>query len=225
MYQFITGPLLWLTLAVFVVGCVYRVVKYVKGLAWQLDRVAYTKYPGPGTKGAARSILFWLIPFGTRSWRVKPLMTLMFFVFHIGLIICPIFLLAHGILIQEAWGIGWPSLPGPVADFMIMGVLIAAAALLLRRLLLPEVRFITTPQDYLIWAIAVAPFLTGFIAARNPADYQFWLTVHILCGELMLVAIPFTKLSHFVLFFCSRAQVGFDFGIKRGGMKGTNMSW
>ncbi|MEJ2661725.1 MAG: hypothetical protein P8Z73_13520 [Desulfobacteraceae bacterium] len=41
----------------------------------------------------------------------------------------------------------------------------------------------------------------------------------------MLVAIPFTKLSHFLLFFLSRAQLGMDFGIKRGGMKSKGMPW
>ena len=41
----------------------------------------------------------------------------------------------------------------------------------------------------------------------------------------MLVAIPFTKLSHFVLFFMSRMQIGMDFGIKRGGMKSKGMAW
>ncbi len=40
-----------------------------------------------------------------------------------------------------------------------------------------------------------------------------------------LVAIPFTKLSHVFLFFASRAQLGMDFGIKRGGLKGTKMDW
>ena len=42
---------------------------------------------------------------------------------------------------------------------------------------------------------------------------------------LVLVAIPFTKLSHFLLFFLTRAQIGMDFGIKRGGMKGKTMPW
>ena len=43
--------------------------------------------------------------------------------------------------------------------------------------------------------------------------------------SLLLVAIPLTKLSHFVLFFLSRAQLGLDFGIKRGGMKNRGMAW
>jgi nitrate reductase gamma subunit len=56
-------------------------------------------------------------------------------------------------------------------------------------------------------------------------DYQLWLILHILSGEIMLVAIPFTKLSHFVGFFLSRAQLGMDYGIKRGGMKSKGLAW
>ena len=41
----------------------------------------------------------------------------------------------------------------------------------------------------------------------------------------MLVAIPLTKLSHFVLFYCSRIQIGMDYGIKRGGMKNKGLAW
>jgi nitrate reductase gamma subunit len=48
---------------------------------------------------------------------------------------------------------------------------------------------------------------------------------HIICGEIMLIAIPFTKLSHMVMFFLSRGQLGMDYGIKRGGMKGKGLAW
>jgi nitrate reductase gamma subunit len=95
----------------------------------------------------------------------------------------------------------------------------------IRRLALPEVRILNTVQDFVVLAIAMCPFVTGLICRHQLGDYTFWLYLHILSGELMLIAIPFTKLSHFVLFFCSRAQVGMDFGIKRGGMKGTSMNW
>jgi nitrate reductase gamma subunit len=39
--------------------------------------------------------------------------------------------------------------------------------------------------------------------------------IHMLCGELMLILIPFTKLSHFILFFFSRGATGIEFG-RRG---------
>ena len=42
-------------------------------------------------------------------------------------------------------------------------------------------------------------------------------TCHILTGEAVLLLAPFTKLSHIVLFFMSRGQLGMDYNIKRGG--------
>ena len=90
---------------------------------------------------------------------------------------------------------------------------------------MPEVRILTTAYDYFILALSVAPFITGLLARYEVGNYSFWLTVHILCGEALLIAIPFTKLSHIVLFFASRAQLGMDYGIKRGGMKGKGMAW
>ena len=108
---------------------------------------------------------------------------------------------------------------------MTIGVILSAAFIILRRIALPEVRILTSVYDFLILIIAVAPFITGFLAYHEAPAYNFWLIAHILSGELMLIAIPFTKLSHFLLFFLSRAQLGMDFGIKRGGMKGKGLTW
>ncbi|MBU4010968.1 MAG: respiratory nitrate reductase subunit gamma, partial [Proteobacteria bacterium] len=94
-----------------------------------------------------------------------------------------------------------------------------------RRISLPEVRILTTAYDYFILLISVAPFVTGLIARYEIGNYSLWLTIHILCGEVLLIAIPFTKLSHIVLFFASRAQLGMDYAIKRGGTKGKGMVW
>jgi nitrate reductase gamma subunit len=176
-------------------------------------------------KGALRSIFSWLLPFGTRRWKTKPGMTILFFVFHIGLIITPIFLLAHNIILQERWGISWATLSGPVADTLTIAVIVSAVFLVLRRIAFPEVRILTSAYDYLLLAITVAPFVTGFLASQKVAGYQFWLYAHIISGEIMLISIPLTKLSHIVLFFMSRAQLGMDYGIKRGGMKGKGLVW
>jgi nitrate reductase gamma subunit len=71
----------------------------------------------------------------------------------------------------------------------------------------------------------MAPFVTGYIAHHTTVGVDDWLIVHVICGEIMLISIPFTKLSHFVLFFMSRGQIGMDYGIKRGGMKGKGFAW
>jgi nitrate reductase gamma subunit len=225
MYQFVTGPLAWLAFAVFFVGNVVRLVLYVRGLDWKLDRVTYSVNTAYGVKGAVRSILFWLTPFGTRSWRDNPGFTLLVFVLHIGLIFTPLFLLGHNILLQERWGFSLWSMPEALADAMTIAVILSAVLLAMRRIALPEVRIITSASDYLMLAIAAAPFVTGLIARYGYAHSEPWLIVHVLCGELLLIAVPFTKLSHFVLFFASRAQLGMDYGIKRGGMKSPGINW
>lgn len=225
MYQFVTGPLAWLTFIIFFGGIIYKAVWYIRGLSWQLDRVAYQPHMKYGLKGAARSILYWLFPYGTHSWRNNPFFTFLVFLLHVGLLLTPIFLLGHNILLKERWGFSFWTISETTADLLTIGVIVAVLFLVLRRIALPEVRIITTAYDYLMLAIAVAPFVTGLIAHYATAGYENWLILHVLCGEAFLIAIPFTKLSHFILFFLSRAQLGMDYGIKRGGMKGKGLAW
>ena len=126
---------------------------------------------------------------------------------------------------KERWGFRLWTLPESIADVLTVAVILAAVFLVLRRIALSEVRILTTTYDYLVLAIAAAPFVTGFIAHHVASGSSVWTIAHIICGEIMLIAIPFTKLSHFVLFFMSRGQLGMDYGIKRGGMKGKGMAW
>ncbi len=225
MYEFVTGPLAWLSFGIFIIGLLYRLVWYIRGLNWQMDRVTYSVNVAYGIRGALRSIFVWLVPFGTRSWRFYPGFTILVFVFHICLLATPIFLMGHNVILLERFGFSLPTLPEGLADGMTLAVIVAAVFIILRRIALPEVRILTKPYDFLVLAIAVAPFLTGFIAYHQVGNYDFWIVAHVLCGEIMLVAIPFTKLSHFLLFFLSRAQLGMDYGIKRGGMKNKGMAW
>jgi len=224
MYAFVTGPLAWAAFIIFIVGVMVRAVFYVRGLDWKLDRVTYSVNTKYGIRGAVRSIVAWLLPFGTHSWRQYPGFTVLVFTFHIGLLITPVFLLGHNLLLAERFGFHLWTLPEWLADGMTVAMLVAGLFILLRRIALPEVRIITSVYDIILLLVATAPFITGFLAYHHVGDYSFWLIAHILSGEVMLVAIPFTKLSHFILFFLSRAQLGMDYGIKRGGMK-SDMAW
>ncbi|MFH2093743.1 MAG: sulfate respiration complex protein HmcE [Pseudomonadota bacterium] len=225
MHDLLTGIFFWVALGVCLIGMLARFIMYFKGLSWQLDRVAYTTYPMEGMKGAFRSIYKWLIPFGTYGWRTQPFVTLAFFGFHLGAVLVPLFLLGHNLFLQEKIGISLFAISSSFADVLSWAAIVSILFLTLRRLVLPEVRIMTTLYDYLILLISVAPFVTGLLARYQVGDYSFWLNMHILSGEILLIAIPFTKLSHVFLFFASRAQLGMDFGIKRGGMKGTKFAW
>ncbi|MBU1170518.1 MAG: hypothetical protein KKD44_13225 [Proteobacteria bacterium] len=225
MYLFITGPLLWFSFLFFIIGCVVHVILYINGLDWKLDRVTYTKNIPYGLNGAARSVFFWLIPYGTQSWRNNPAFTLIVFLFHFGILFTPLFLNAHQVILRERWGINLWAIPDSLADVLTLCVIATALILLLRRIALPSVRILSTFHDIVVLVIAVLPFITGFLAYHQVSDSQFWLMLHVLSGELMLIAIPLSKLSHVVKFFCSRVQLGIDFGVKRGGMKSGGMKW
>jgi nitrate reductase gamma subunit len=225
MHDFLTGIFFWIALSVCLIGMLVRFIQYFRGLSWQLDRVAYKAHPMHGFKGAMRSIYKWLVPFGTYGWRTQPFMAIIFFGFHIGAIFVPLFLVGHNIFFEAKFGFSFFTMSPFLADFLTWTALICAFFLILRRIALPEVRIMTTLQDYGILFISLAPLVTGLLARYQIGDYSFWLNLHIFSGEVLLIAIPFTKLSHVFLFFASRAQLGMDFGIKRGGMRGTKMAW
>ena len=71
----------------------------------------------------------------------------------------------------------------------------------------------------------MTPFLSGFLAVHQFGDYSFWNYTHIISGELLLIAIPFTKLYHIVGYFLSRGQMGVDFGIKRAYKSKGGFTW
>ena len=226
LYNFLTGPGLVISLAVFFIGLTARLLLYFKGLDWRLERVAYKLHMARGMKGGLHSAGKWLLPFATSGWRAQPFFTLCFFLFHIGAVILPIFLIGHNVILEENFGLSFPAIPQIFADVLVVATIVGAVFILLRRIALPEVRILTTAYDYFILALATAPFVTGFIARLHVGDYDFWLLFHIISGELMLILAPFTKLSHIVLYFASRWQLGADYSIKRGGhRRGPCFPW
>ncbi|MCF6247198.1 MAG: hypothetical protein L3J69_07530 [Desulfobacula sp.] len=225
MHALLTGPIFYLSSGVCIIGMVVRLYLYFKGLSWQLDRVAYKQYPVMGFKGAVRSIYKWLIPYGTYGWRSQPVMAAAFFGFHLGVVLIPLFLIGHNVFMAEKLGFSLFTISACTADILAWVAVASLFFLILRRLVLAEVRIMTDRKDWGVLLISMAPFMTGMLARYGVGDYSFWINAHILTGEIVLLAIPFTKLSHVFLFFASRAQLGMDFGIKRGGLKGTKMAW
>lgn len=208
LYNFVTGPMVWITLIVFFAGSIYK-IKHMISLVNNKEKFIWTYM---SWKFSLRSILRWIVPFATTNWRKRSLMTIATFTFHAGIVIMPFFLAAHVILVKDAWGIGWYMIPDGLADGMTLAVIIAGIFFILRRLILRDVRFITSKADYAMIVIAIAPFITGFLADQQLGDYRFWLILHILSGEIMLMAIPFTRLVHMLYAVLTRAYLGSEFG-------------
>ena len=203
-YNLVRGPFVWIAFLVFIGMSVYKVRRLY--LMAKNEKVVL---PSIKIEAAGRSILHWIVPFGSRNWRMRWPVTITTFVFHIGLIFTPIFLLSHNILWYESWGLSWWSLPEKVADMMTLLVIVTSVIFFMRRIFAPEVRFVTSSNDLLILAISFFPFLTGFLAYHSLLlPYKAMLIVHILFGEAMLIAIPFTRLAHMFYFFMTRAFMG-----------------
>ena len=207
-YQFVSGPLAWFAFVVFIGGCLYRLVS----LLVLVHRKEPFIYSYMSWKYSLRSILRWSTPFATENMRRHPGLTIVTFAFHICLLITPLFLLAHIILIEEAWNLSWWSLPDGLADAMTLIVIAGCIFFLVRRLTNPEVQYVTSASDFVLLAIIAAPFVTGFLAYYQWFGYKFFVIIHILAGEIMLVAIPFTRLSHMITAPLTRAYMGSEFG-------------
>jgi nitrate reductase gamma subunit len=118
-------------------------------------------------------------------------------------------------MLRESWGIKWWSLPPIAADIMTVAVVIGGLFFIGRRLRLPEVKNVTTYSDFLLIALVLAPFVTGFIAYHQWFAYKTMVILHIVTGALMLMAIPFTRLAHMLFFLFTRAYMGSEFGFVR----------
>jgi nitrate reductase gamma subunit len=208
LYNFVSGPLAWLAFIVFFGGSLYRLITLFV-LINQKERFIYTYM---SLKYGLRSILHWSTPFATENMKRHPLLTIVTFAFHICLLLTPIFLLAHVTMIDESWNISWWNLSEGAAQIMTVMVVACCVFFLIRRLVSPEVQYVTAASDYVILALVAAPFVTGFLAYYQWLDYQIIVILHILSGEILLVAIPFTRLSHMLFAPLTRAYMGSEFG-------------
>jgi nitrate reductase gamma subunit len=210
-YNLVSGPLVWAALIIFIGGTLYRLASL--GIIARKKDVYIYAYASPYF--GLRSIFRWLIPFGTVNMRKRPVLTVVSFIFHICVLSLPIFVLGHISLINESWHVRWPHLPDSVADVMTVIVIASCIFFLVRRKVMPEVKFLTSASDYFILAMVAAPFITGFWAYHQFAGYQIATILHMLSGEIMLAAIPFTRLSHMIFYPFTRGYIGSEFGAVR----------
>lgn len=212
LYVFLIGPALWITFIIFIGGLIVRFT-YLFGLSRERDRIFYNHM---SPSWALKSIIHWLIPWGSASLRLQPVFSLVFFVFHICLFAVPLFLSAHNMLWDEAFGISLWSMPDVWADILTVILIGCGIFLFVRRLVRPEVRILTTLWDYTLLVVTALPFVTGFLAYHQRGPYEVMLTLHVFFAEVLLIIIPFSKLGHIILFFFSRAFIGFEMGGRRG---------
>jgi nitrate reductase gamma subunit len=147
-----------------------------------------------------RTTVLWLLP--VTRMRNRFWFGLTSFVFHVCILIVPVFLAGHIALWARGLGLSWPAVPNAVADALTILAVVSAVLLFAQRALSRATRSLSRLQDYALLPLIAVPFVTGFLMmhpAINPFGYQGTFFVHIMSANLLFVLTPLTKLSHMVL--------------------------
>jgi Pyruvate/2-oxoacid:ferredoxin oxidoreductase delta subunit len=199
LYSLAEGPLLWFALIVFTAGIGLRTVFFLGAMIRSGRNKVFTPWH------IAVSIGRFFLPFHTAVFR-KPVYAALRYIFHICLIVVPVWLSGHIALWEESrfeWS--WTALPDVWADRMTLIVLGIATYFLLRRAFLSEIRNDSSVSDYILILMTALPFLTGYFFTQGSLDAipffeSHMMTIHMLSAEAMLIAIVF-------LFYRTRLNV------------------
>ncbi|MGD2070363.1 MAG: hypothetical protein PVI57_16935, partial [Gemmatimonadota bacterium] len=156
--------------------------------------------------GIVRETLSWVVPVR----HVEPGaggFTAASFLMHVGIVLVPLFLVDHVVLWNDFLGTAIPALGQGTADLLTLLTIACGLLLLAYRTFRARHRVVSRPSDYGLLILVLAPFVSGYLASHpgvNPVSWQAMMLTHLLSAELLFVVIPFTKLSHVVLFFFDR---------------------
>ncbi len=205
---FIMGPMVWISFGICILGIFFRLVQVYRQTR-EKENFMFTYL---SLKYSLRSIGAWMIPFFPVSTRKSPVFYGISYLFHLLLFLVPVFLLSHVVLFKEGINISWITLSDPVADGLTLVVILALVFFGIRRLVTPEVKFLTTKSDFVFIGLVALPFISGFLAYHQFFAYKWMVILHVISGELMLILIPFTRFFHMVMAPLTRAYTGSEFG-------------
>jgi len=200
--EFAKGPLFAVTFLLMILGLarlvIIQVYTLITGKGRRLMNAPWRKI--------IQETLSWIIPVrhlipGTKFFSIVS------FLFHIGIIIVPLFLADHIVLWEDFLQINLPSIGYFWADSLTLFTIACIFILLGFRIFSRRHRAMSMPMDYALLILIFLPFFTGFLASHpaiNPFPWDVMMLTHLLSAELLFVIIPFTKLAHIVMFFFDR---------------------
>jgi nitrate reductase gamma subunit len=202
--NFAMGPLFAFTFLFMAVGLVRQLVLQIYQITVRKGRRLGDVHWGR----VLRETASWLIPFrhispGSRLFSTAS------FLMHIGLLAVPLLLIDHVTLWEAFLGFDLPAIGQGLADYLTLFTIGCLLLLLGCRTFVTRQRVVSRPMDYAVLVLILLPFVSGYMAshpAANPFPWQAMMLTHVLTGEALLVAVPFSKLSHIVLFFFDRVS-------------------
>jgi nitrate reductase gamma subunit len=186
----------------------------------------YTYSAGNWRSGVAYSILNIAMPWAMESTRKSMFFYAQFVIFHLGVIaaIAATFIIPY-----------WPELFEINSIMRVFQIVVGTAFVvgiirLIRRIINPVLRLISTPDDYFSLILLILWFAAGIFAIPNkyktselPLIIFFFLTV------FFLVYVPFSKICHYLYYPFTRYYLGKTMGHrdvfprKKGGEKSADL--
>jgi len=187
---FVEGPLLEIVFYIFIIGIMLRIAFF----SYSIIRSGREK---------DLKLLYFLKNFTLSFFPLhkvvikRPVYTTLRYIFHACMVIVPIWFSGHIVLWEESkfeWY--WTAIPDDWADWMTILLLFLAACFLIRRIILTNIRAVSSISDHLLIIITVLPFITGYFLTHGTLEsISFFennmLTIHILSGETFMIVAVF----------------------------------
>lgn len=209
--EFVNGLLWQISVVVFIVGIVIRIVAiFIHGRREDLAEARGSAFAGALWTSISR---FKAQPEIAGKIRFQ---TVSGYMFHLGLFVLLLFGAKHIEFAKERiFGFGWPAIPDWLFIISTQVALLGLLFLLLQRLMNPVTRLISRPDNYISIGLLFLLMLTGCWVYFQPESGLAY--IHLFTMELLMLYFPFSNLMHAFLFVSSRAYTGALFGLR--GMK------
>jgi len=221
MYEFIRGPMAWACFSIFILGMIFQAVRFFV----LTEKVQPARLASPPRYKVRKkielsreSLLSLASKLRVSVAGVNPLMTFVTIVFHVSIIILPVFLMEHNMLMDTLWGISFcPCVLSEINADMLTGIVLSCILFFLfRRIFVNRVRSISTFYDYFIILLTASPFVTGILAIHDLFDYRILIILHVMSVNIIMVSLPFTKFVHSIFFFLNRFFIGSEYSLSTG---------
>ncbi|MBK1719519.1 hypothetical protein [Thiocystis violacea] len=204
------GPMFDIAMVIFAIGLLARLAEI-----FLLGRARNYAEPRAGEWPAGLRTMLTRTVADRGTFERAPFNVVVGWIWHLGFLAALLLFVPHIELAKGLFGISWPALPNPVVDFLTAITLLSLVATLVHRLNHPVKRRISTIEDYLVWTVVFMVVLTGYLAYHRMVNpYPLALGMHILSAEILLILLPFTKLTHILTAFIARWYNGAAFGRK-----------
>lgn len=216
--EFARGPGLTTALLIFAVGTIWRVAGILK-----LGRKPDFSEARPAVAGTGALAMIMARMWPKRAFGQSLGATLNGYGYHLGWMIAFLAFMPHIAFMERLTGISWPSLPDWVLVIATGVTNLCLMLALARRLTDPVLRLLSNFDDYSSWLVMLLPVITGMALIQGgyhgleqvpQTPYHTPLALHLLSLELLLIWMPFSKLSHAFLVFLSRGTTGAAFARK-----------